>query len=107
MKTKGNTVQRFPTHKASPEDFLFDFLPVKAFNTKPFYRDTVFDPDPDRSYTKAKVQKLEQSDVNNMLSQTSSGDSNFDNFSAGRVYVIFGLFFSFSHISTNGHFWTG
>ena len=31
---------------------------VKAFNAIPYYREKVYDPDPDRSYTKAKVEKV-------------------------------------------------
>ena len=47
----------------------------------PFYRH-VYDPDPDRSYTKAKLDKLKWSNdsVGNTLKQTSLSDSPFDNF---------------------------
>ena len=41
----------------SLKSFLFGGR-VKAFNTIPYYREKVYDPDPDRSYTKAKVEKL-------------------------------------------------
>ena len=31
---------------------------VKAFNAIPYYRDNVYDPDPDGIYTKAKLERL-------------------------------------------------
>ena len=31
---------------------------VKAFNAIPYYREKIYDPDPERSYTKPKVEKL-------------------------------------------------
>ena len=57
---------------------------MKAFNSIPYYRDKVYDPDPDRSYTKAKLDKLKRANdtVESALGQTiaSSSVSPFDSF---------------------------
>ena len=64
--------------KNSEADFLYSlyFPRVKGFNSIPYYRDKVFDPDPDRSYTKAKLDKLKRSNdtVANTLEQTGPGN---------------------------------
>ena len=58
------------------------FFRVKAFNSIPYYRDRVYDPDPERSYTKAKLEKLKRSNatVENAAKQTSPNNSPFDSF---------------------------
>ena len=71
--------------KNSEADFLYSlyFPRVKGFNSIPYYRDRVFDPDPDRSYTKAKLDKLKRSNdtVVNTLKQTGPGNhSPFNSF---------------------------
>ena len=58
------------------------FFRVKAFNSIPHYRDRVYDPDPERSYTKAKLEKLKRSNatVESAVKQTSPVNSPFDSF---------------------------
>ena len=58
------------------------FFRVKAFNSIPYYRDRVYDPDPERSYTKAKLEKLKRSNatVESAAKQTSPNNSPFDSF---------------------------
>ena len=58
------------------------FSRVKAFNSIPYYRDRVYDPDPERSYTKAKLEKLKRSNatVESAAKQTSPNNSPFDSF---------------------------
>ena len=55
---------------------------VKAFNAIPYYRDKVYDPDPDGSYTKAKLERLNSSSVTeqNILGETSPSSMCFDSF---------------------------
>ena len=55
---------------------------MKAFNSISYYRDKVYDPDPDRSYTKAKLDKLKRSNdsVESTPEQTSSSNFHFDTF---------------------------
>ena len=55
---------------------------VKALNAIPYYRDKVYDPDPDGSYTKAKLERLKSSIVTeqNILGQTSPSSMCFDSF---------------------------
>ena len=55
---------------------------VKAFKAIPYYRDKVYDPDPDGSYTKAKLERLNSSSVTeqNILGQTSASSTCFDRF---------------------------
>ena len=55
---------------------------VKAFNAIPYYRDNVYDPDPDGIYTKAKLERLKCSSETeqNVLWQTSSNSTCFDSF---------------------------
>ena len=55
---------------------------VKALNAIPYYRDKVYDPDPDGSYTKAKLERLKSSSVTkqNILGQTSPSSTCFDSF---------------------------
>ena len=62
--------------------FCFFFFRVKAFNSIPHYRDRVYDPDPERSYTKAKREKLKRSNVTveSAVKQTSPDNSPFDSF---------------------------
>ena len=63
--------------------FLFVyFFRVKAFNSIPYYRDRVYDPDPERSYTKAKLEKLKRSNATfeSAAKQTSPNNSPFDSF---------------------------
>ena len=54
----------------------------KAFNAIPYYRDKVYDPDPDGSYTKAKLERLKCSSVTEQhgLDQTSLNSTSFDSF---------------------------
>ena len=61
--------------------FVFPFVcRVKAFNAVPYYRDKLYDPDPDGSYTKAKLERLKHSSVTeqNVLGQTSLNSTCFD-----------------------------
>ena len=60
----------------------FVFRRVKALNAIPYYRDKVYDPDPDDSYTKAKLERLKSSSVTeqNILGQTSHSSKCFDSF---------------------------
>ena len=63
--------------------FLFVcFFRVKAFNSIPHYRDRVYDLDPERSYTKAKLEKFKRSNatVESAAKQTSPNNSPFDSF---------------------------
>ena len=63
--------------------FVFPFVRrVKAFNAIPYYRDKVYDPDPDGSYTKAKLERLQRSSVpqQNVLDQTSLNSTCFNSF---------------------------
>ena len=63
--------------------FVFPFVfRVKAFNAIPYYRDKVYDPDPDGSYTKAKLERLKCSSETeqNVLGQTSLNCTCFDSF---------------------------
>jgi len=55
---------------------------VKTFNAIPYYRDKVYDPNPDGSYTKAKLERLKRSSVTeqNVLGQTSLNSTCFDSF---------------------------
>ena len=55
---------------------------MKALNAIPYYRDKVYDPDPDGSYTKAKLERLKSSSVTkqNILGQTSPSSTSFDSF---------------------------
>ena len=60
---------------------VFHFVcKVKAFNAIPYYRDKVYDPDPDGSYTRAKLERLKRSRVTeqNVLGETNS--TCFDSF---------------------------
>ena len=63
--------------------FVFPFVfRVKAFNAIPYYRDKVYDPDPDGRYTKAKLERLQCSSETeqNVLGQTSLNCTCFDSF---------------------------
>ena len=63
--------------------FLFPFVfRVKAFNAIPYYRDKVYDPDPDGSCTEAKLERLKHSSETeqNVLGQTSLNSMCFDSF---------------------------
>ena len=53
---------------------------MKTFNSIPYYRDKVYDPGPDRSYTKAKLDKLNWSNdtVESTPEQRSSSNLPFD-----------------------------
>ena len=55
---------------------------VKALNAIPYYRDKVYDPDPDGSYTKAKLERIKSSSVTkqNILRQTSPSSTCFASF---------------------------
>ena len=61
--------------------FLF-VCRVKTLNATPYYRDKVYDPNPDDSYTKAKLERLKRSSVTEqiVLGQTSLSSTCFDSF---------------------------
>ena len=54
----------------------------EAFNAIPYYRDKIYDPDPDGSYTKVKLERFKRSSVTeqNVLGQTSLNSTCFDGF---------------------------
>ena len=63
--------------------FVFPFVcRVKAFNAVRYYRDKVYDPDPDGSYTKAKLERYKRSRVTkqNVFGRTSLNSTCFDSF---------------------------
>ena len=63
--------------------FVFPFVCIeKAFNAIPYYRDKVYDRDPDGSYMKAKLERLKRSSITeqNVLGQTSLNSTCFDCF---------------------------
>ena len=49
---------------------------VKAFNAIPYYREKVFDPDPEKSYTKAKVEKLKTLNIETVQTELSDQQAN-------------------------------
>ena len=66
-------------------DFFLFWSRVKAFNTIPYYREKVSDPDPERCYTKAKVEKLKTLNIETVQTelidqQASSCSSILDTF---------------------------
>ena len=64
-----------------PTCFVFSpVCRVKAFNAIPYYRDNVYDPDPDGIYTKAKLErpKCSSETEQNVLGQTSPNSTCFD-----------------------------
>ena len=66
-----------------PTYFLYSLVcRVKTFNAIPYYRDKVYDPDPDGSYTKAKLERLKHSSETeqSVLGQTSPNSRCFDSF---------------------------
>ena len=62
--------------------FCLFFFRVETFNSTPHYRDRVYDPDPERSYTKTKLGKLKRSNatVESAVKQTSPVNPPFDSF---------------------------
>ena len=60
----------------------FFFFRVKAIKSIPYYRNGVYDLDPERSYTKTKLEKLKRPNatVESAVKQTSPDNSPFDSF---------------------------
>ena len=52
-------------------NFRFFYVRVLSFNAIPKYRDNVYDPDPEKSYTKAKLQRHSANNKENRESNSS------------------------------------
>ena len=92
-------------------DFFLFWGRVKAFNAIPYYREKVFDPDPEKSYTKAKVEKLKTFNIETVQTelidqQASSCSSILDTFPPDENTQFSGLF-CFAPICAYGCFWAG